>query len=810
MWKQKLLCALGLLSALQTTAGPVSGSSAREPPRLRELPPLSVPQNSSARRILDLWRFLEDADTPAEQILLSLNTPPRLRDQGHAGVTLSDNRYVDVSPTENWTGRERVVVEANDGVSVSYATLTVTVISSQAGNLIEAEDDGLVDRRGAWVQLYHEGQDYLYSDRPGDSLSVEFEGSAVAVSLWHGDLVAMQRYYEGNYDNDRYGFLADWKTYRQGAVSVRIDGSERLTVDLAAEESPGWTERLVVEGLEPTRHSLELIVESGYVSVDRIRVSDSPLLPLTASVTDEYGTPLADVTLTFSRPRRPDILLRTNRHGSVPRTYALQPGTYDLAVAADSNPGYYRPPDPEENLLPERVEGLVIGPGETHLRPVLRYAHPDDRSLGMLRRPLGTVPVIVRAGLTFDIQCLIDGPPATIEASLGNSLHERDLVVESVEAVVMVAGNGQRQSGLRVLARVPETTPEGLYDLAIRLDGRRDEAPRAVKVVREIGRPYRFAHLSDTHIRSPRGNSEHAERLRQIASEINALQPAFAVITGDLTDSGSRPEYLRLLRALGDFEVPTYLIPGNHDHYSWWTRYLYQGGDEYDRYIGPRFYDFNYADDTYVMVDPADYEKVYEREVPGFRAAQWPGLVDQLQHTKRPPGGLLAVLSHYDYTSVLPRRFAVAHQLEDLLTASGVDLYLHGHRHSSAEGTLAGGTTRVLATGSTINGEYRLVEVNADGEVASRRMEAGQLEVTYDGANDGSAQGMTAIVVNSREIGSESVLLRFRLRWRERGYRVEGGEVRATLSSDDGSQVLLTVSVEVPATTTRRVEVIPE
>ncbi len=55
--------------------------------------------------------------------------------------------------------------------------------------------------------------------------------------------------------------------------------------------------------------------------------------------------------------------------------------------------------------------------------------------------------------------------------------------------------------------------------------------------------------------------------LRRTLAAIHALpeRPSCIVATGDLTESGTREEYRRLRKILDEFEIPVYLLAGNHD-----------------------------------------------------------------------------------------------------------------------------------------------------------------------------------------------------------------------------------------------------
>jgi 3',5'-cyclic AMP phosphodiesterase CpdA len=79
------------------------------------------------------------------------------------------------------------------------------------------------------------------------------------------------------------------------------------------------------------------------------------------------------------------------------------------------------------------------------------------------------------------------------------------------------------------------------------------------------------AHLSDTHVALPGAGLvqfvDGGERLRWALDALATLDPDpdVLLVTGDLVDRGVADEYGLLRELLGIIDIPTYLIPGNHD-----------------------------------------------------------------------------------------------------------------------------------------------------------------------------------------------------------------------------------------------------
>lgn len=87
----------------------------------------------------------------------------------------------------------------------------------------------------------------------------------------------------------------------------------------------------------------------------------------------------------------------------------------------------------------------------------------------------------------------------------------------------------------------------------------------------QSGRPVIIAQFSDLHVtaagrRNPDGIDTAAAVSRCIA-HLGALDvaPDLLVLSGDLTDEGTVPEYQRLRDMLAEVRIPVCLMPGNHD-----------------------------------------------------------------------------------------------------------------------------------------------------------------------------------------------------------------------------------------------------
>jgi outer membrane protein assembly factor BamB len=72
----------------------------------------------------------------------------------------------------------------------------------------------------------------------------------------------------------------------------------------------------------------------------------------------------------------------------------------------------------------------------------------------------------------------------------------------------------------------------------------------------------KFAQLTDIHV-SPGTQSE--KNLEKVVEDINAANVDFAVVTGDLTNTGSNAELLAAKKILDKLNMPYYAIPGNHE-----------------------------------------------------------------------------------------------------------------------------------------------------------------------------------------------------------------------------------------------------
>lgn len=217
-----------------------------------------------------------------------------------------------------------------------------------------------------------------------------------------------------------------------------------------------------------------------------------------------------------------------------------------------------------------------------------------------------------------------------------------------------------------------------------------------------------------------------AARYREAVAATNALDPAFAVMGGDMVDDPTDPDqYAAVLRITDGLDAPMHWVPGNHDIGVDTNVPTAASMARYRARFGPDHYAFEHDGATIIVVDTVVW--VHADAVAGEWASQLAALRRELATARDRPGPVI-VCGHHPLFTVAPdepddywnvplvRRML----LLDLLVDHGVDLYLCGHWHRCGGGRYRG--LEVAVTGpvgyplGTDPSGFRVVDVT-DGAV---------------------------------------------------------------------------------------------
>lgn len=194
-----------------------------------------------------------------------------------------------------------------------------------------------------------------------------------------------------------------------------------------------------------------------------------------------------------------------------------------------------------------------------------------------------------------------------------------------------------------------------------------------------------FVHISDTHV----GRRSDAEAFAIAIQAIERLepQPAFVVITGDLTESFRDAEVLYLKHLVDRFTLPVLLVPGNHDvgfdptpaSIEKWNRAFPGFATPYARDFGPL---------RIVAMDAQLYNaRRANTEVNAEAARQWKAMVKMVRLAK---GEKRRTIMAY-HIPIVPNFFrqrvsgswrtADMKRMRTLLARQNVEATLTGHLH---------------------------------------------------------------------------------------------------------------------------------
>lgn len=356
-------------------------------------------------------------------------------------------------------------------------------------------------------------------------------------------------------------------------------------------------------------------------------------------------------------------------------------------------------------------------------------------------------PVIVAPGARFALLAELPAESGAVSAALvdpGVSQKRYTLVLDEKESARLASAGA-----CHVL--VPPHVPPLTYDIELRSGGRVWRSPHCV-AVRWTGNRVRFVHLSNMNL----GDFGAPAFDDALCREVNLLGPDCIVLSGDYLDV-AHPDpssgWEALIAELRRFEAPIIAACGDHDDLGLYGQHL--------------------AGSPVGVVDIGDVRGVVLYDLPGRPAASDAGQMDWLERTlaggRR--DGRTFVVSHARSPSVLYRWYE-AGTLTEMLRSGKVGLwFVGGHRDGDAgeDAALlaAAAPLKVVRThqgssapreGATGVSHYRVVDLVGDrvhfpggnaGKAACASFAVGRLNLTLEGANNGTSARVVFTAVNN-------------------------------------------------------------
>lgn len=222
----------------------------------------------------------------------------------------------------------------------------------------------------------------------------------------------------------------------------------------------------------------------------------------------------------------------------------------------------------------------------------------------------------------------------------------------------------------------------------------------------------RFAWLSDTHI----GSSSAEADLRASVRDINSMSGlSFVVVSGDVTEYGSR-EQLRLAKQILDgLTVPCHVIPGNHD-----CKWSESGATDFARIWGQDRFSFEQGGHRFIGMHQGPVMKMGD----GHWAPQDVRWLAELLHSMPDTNQPIIFITHYPIDDGIDNWFAVL----DLLKTRNTQAVLCGHGHANRamefEG-LPGIMGRSNLRAKAAAGAFNIVEITSGNLTVSEHTTGG-------------------------------------------------------------------------------------
>ncbi|WP_316815344.1 PQQ-binding-like beta-propeller repeat protein [Pedobacter nyackensis] len=177
---------------------------------------------------------------------------------------------------------------------------------------------------------------------------------------------------------------------------------------------------------------------------------------------------------------------------------------------------------------------------------------------------------------------------------------------------------------------------------------------------------FKYAFVTDTHIGTPGAE----EDLRKTVKDINQQHDLdFVVITGDVTEMGTRSEIKLTKEILKLLKKPCYVIPGNHD-----TGWSESGGVDFIKAFGDDKFTFDHKGYRFIACASGPYVRMSDGHIPRD-AVIW--LDKVLRNT--PKDMPIVFINHYPIDSSLDNWY----EATDRIKKYNIQYVICGHGHNN-------------------------------------------------------------------------------------------------------------------------------
>ena len=214
---------------------------------------------------------------------------------------------------------------------------------------------------------------------------------------------------------------------------------------------------------------------------------------------------------------------------------------------------------------------------------------------------------------------------------------------------------------------------------------------------------FTFVHLSDLHIGAPKAEKSFKDALDDV--ERRYPEAEFVIITGDVTDMGTREQFTSFTKIADAFPKRVYCVPGNHD-----ARWAPNGKEDYRDCLGPTNQVFIHKGVKFILTDSSMLCEHYGH----FDGGELATIRNELASLKLGEPAIIAL-----HHPILNNSRYVDNDgdLGEILRRHNVPLALVGHGHGVARYRVNG--TEYSMGGSTLETtrrglNYRVYRVGVD------------------------------------------------------------------------------------------------